>query len=104
MTSRIANPEGHGEVTMLDLMVASLRMRPDRIIVGEVRRRNQAEALFEAMHTGHSVYATIHADTVQQVKRRLIEPPIAIPKTEIEALQLILVQYRDRRRGIRRNR
>ncbi len=102
MTSRIANPEGHGEVTMLDLMVASLRMRPDRIIVGEVRRRNQAEALFEAMHTGHSVYATIHADTVQQVKRRLIEPPIAIPKTEIEALQLILVQYRDRRRGIRR--
>ncbi|MBS1266662.1 MAG: hypothetical protein MAG795_00630 [Candidatus Woesearchaeota archaeon] len=103
MTSRVANPEGHGEVTMLDLMVASLRMRPDRIIVGEVRRRNQAEALFEAMHTGHSVYATIHADTVQQVKRRLIEPPIKIPKSEIEALQLILVQYRDRRRGLRRS-
>ncbi len=102
LTSRLPNPEGEGEVTMLDLMVASLRMRPDRIVVGEVRRRKQAEAMFEAMHTGHSVYATIHADTVQQVKRRLIEPPIEIPKAEIEALQLILIQYRDRRRGLRR--
>ena len=102
LTSRLPNPEGQGEVTMLDLMVASLRMRPDRIVVGEVRRRKQAEAMFEAMHTGHSVYATMHADTVQQVKRRLIEPPIQIPKAEIEALQLILIQYRDRRRGMRR--
>ncbi len=102
MTSRNKNPEGQGEVTMLDLMVASLRMRPDRIIVGEVRRREQAEAMFEAMHTGHSVYCTIHADTAEQVKRRLIEPPISIPKQEVEALQLVLIQYRDRRKGIRR--
>ncbi|MBW2971007.1 type II/IV secretion system ATPase subunit [Candidatus Woesearchaeota archaeon] len=102
LNSRLPNPEGHGAVTMLDLMVASLRMRPDRIVVGEVRRREQAEAMFEAMHTGHSVYATMHADTVQQVKRRLIEPPIAVPKAEIEALHLILIQYRDRRRGKRR--
>jgi flagellar protein FlaI len=83
-------------------MIASLRMRPDRIIVGEIRRRAQAETLFEAMHTGHSVYATMHADTAQQVKRRLIEPPIQIPKAELEALQLVLIQYRDRRKGIRR--
>lgn len=102
MTSRQPNPEGQGEVTMLDLMVASLRMRPDRIIVGEVRRREQAEAMFEAMHTGHSVYTTMHADTVEQVKRRLMEPPIEIPKAEVEALQLVLVQYRDRRKGMRR--
>ncbi len=102
MTSRQANPEGQGEVTMLDLMIASLRMRPDRIVVGEVRRREQAEAMFEAMHTGHSVYTTMHADTVEQVKRRLLEPPMEIPKAELEALQLILVQYRDRRKGIRR--
>ena len=103
LTSRNPNPEGKGEVTMLDLMVASLRMRPDRLIVGEVRRREQAETMFEAMHTGHSVYTTIHADTVEQTKRRLLEPPIKIPKAEIEALQLVLVQYRDRRKGIRRS-
>lgn len=102
LTSRLPNPEGQGEVTMLDLMIASLRMRPDRIVVGEVRRRKQAEAMFEAMHTGHSVYSTMHADTVQQVKRRLIEPPIKIPKAEIESLHLILIQYRDRRKGVRR--
>jgi flagellar protein FlaI len=102
LTTRNPNPEGKGEITMLDLMVASLRMRPDRIIVGEVRRKEQAEAMFETMHTGHSVYATMHADTVEQVERRLLEPPIAIPKSELGALHLIIVQYRDRRTGRRR--
>jgi flagellar protein FlaI len=102
MSSRNPNPEGMGEISMLDLMVASLRMRPDRLIVGEVRKRQQAEAMFEAMHTGHPVYCTMHADTVAQVQRRLLEPPIQIPQSEVEALHLILVQYRDRRRGLRR--
>jgi archaeal flagellar protein FlaI len=102
LTSRGKNPEGMGEVTMLDLMIASLRMRPDKIIVGEVRRREQAETMFEAMHTGHSVITTIHADTVEQVIRRILEPPFSIPRTEVEALQLIVVQFRDRRKNIRR--
>lgn len=102
LSSRPKNAEGVGEVTMLDLMVASLRMRPDRIIVGEIRRKQQAEAMFEAMHTGHSVCATMHADTAEQIKRRLTQPPIEIPEDEIQALQLVLIQYRDRRRGIRR--
>ena len=102
LSSRNRNPEGMGEVTMLDLMVASLRMRPDRIIVGEIRRKRQAESLFEAMHTGHSVYATMHADTAEQVRRRLTEPPMAIPSAELEALHLVVVQYRDRRKGVRR--
>ena len=102
MTSRPANPEGQGAISMLDLMVSSLRMRPDRIIVGEVRRREQMEAMFEAMHTGHSVYCTMHADTAHQVQRRLTQPPIAIPQAEVEALHLILMQYRDRKSGKRR--
>jgi archaeal flagellar protein FlaI len=100
--SRSSNPEGQGEVTMLDLMIASLRMRPDRIIVGEVRSKKQAETLFEAMHTGHSVYTTMHADTVEQMKRRLLEEPIGIPKNEVEALQIMVVQHRDRRKNVRK--
>ena len=102
LNSKQANPEGKGKVTMLDLMLSSLRMRPDRIIVGEVRKKEQVETMFEAMHTGHSVYTTMHADTALQVKKRLLEEPISISSNEVESLQVILVQYRDRRRGIRR--
>jgi flagellar protein FlaI len=102
LVTRMPNPEGMGEVTMLDLLVNSLRMRPDRIVMGEIRRKNEAEVLFEAMHTGHSVYSTIHADTGSQVLKRLIEPPIEVPESEVEDLHLILVQYRDRRKNIRR--
>jgi archaeal flagellar protein FlaI len=102
LTTREPNPEGKGEVSMLDLLVNSLRMRPDRIIVGEIRRQNEAEVLFEAMHTGHSVYATLHADRAEQVLRRLTNPPINVPESLLESLHLVLVQYRHRRLGIRR--
>ncbi len=102
MVTRLPNPEGKGEVTMLDLMVNSLRMRPDRIVVGEIRRQKEAEVLFEAMHTGHSVYATLHADSADQVKNRMITPPINLPENMLEAVHVILVQYRQRRTGVRR--
>jgi flagellar protein FlaI len=102
LTTRDANPEGKGEISMLDLIVTSLRMRPDRIIIGEIRRRREAEVLFEAMHTGHSVYSTIHADTAENLERRLLEPPIEIPSSEVEALHLMVIVYRDRKKGERR--
>ena len=102
MATRAPNPEGLGEITMLDLVVNSLRMRPDRIVMGEIRKKREAEVLFEAMHTGHSVYGTIHADTGEQVIKRLIEPPIEVPPGEIEDVHLVLVQYRDRRKNLRR--
>jgi flagellar protein FlaI len=102
LTTREKNPEGKGEVSMLDLIVTSLRMRPDRIIVGEIRRKREAEVLFEAMHTGHSVYSTLHADTARNLKRRLLEPPIELPPAEIEALHLIVIQHRDRTTGTRK--
>ena len=102
LTTREANPEGKGEVSMLDLMVNALRMRPDRMVVGEIRRQREAEVLFEAMHTGHSVYSTLHADRAEQVRRRLITPPINVSESLLESLHLVLVQYRHRRLGIRR--
>jgi len=103
METRMPNPEGKGEVTMLDLVVNSLRMRPDRIIVGEIRRQKEAEVLFEAMHTGHSVYGTIHANNARETVIRLTNPPIDIPKLMLPALNLILVQHRNRRTGARRS-
>ncbi|MBS3152918.1 CpaF family protein [Candidatus Woesearchaeota archaeon] len=102
LVTRLPNPEGKGEVSMLDLLINSLRMRPDRIILGEIRRQRDAEVLFEAMHTGHSVYATLHADSVAETISRLINPPINVPSNLLEAVHLNVVMFRDRRRGIRR--
>lgn len=102
MTTREPNSEGKGGVGMLDLLVNSLRMRPDRIIVGEIRRQREAEVMFEAMHTGHSVYATVHANTAEETITRLISPPIEIPPSLLEAVHLNVVMFRNRRLGVRR--
>jgi len=102
METRLPNPEGKGGVSMLDLLVNSLRMRPDRIIVGEIRRRKEAEVMLEAMHTGHSVYATVHANNAEETVMRLTNPPIDIPKPMIAAISLVVVQNRNRRTGKRR--
>jgi flagellar protein FlaI len=102
LTVRQPNPEGKGEVSMLDLLINSLRMRPDRIILGEMRKKDQAEVLFEAMHTGHSVYATVHADSVGETIQRLINPPIEVPRNLLSAVNLNVVMFRDRRKGFRR--
>ena len=102
LVTRTANPEGKGEVSMLDLMVNSLRMRPDRLILGEMRRREEAMVLFEAMHTGHSVYATVHADTASETISRLVNPPLNVPANLLKAINLNVVLFRDRKKGIRR--
>ena len=102
LVTRTPNPEGKGEVGMLDLLINSLRMRPDRIILGEIRRQKEAEVLFEAMHTGHSVYATVHADTAAETISRLTNPPINVPPNLVKAINLNVVMFRDRKKGIRR--
>jgi len=93
METRLSNPEGKGGIEMLDLIVNSLRMRPDRILVGEIRRKKEAEVLFEAMHTGHSVYGTLHANNARETINRLTSPPIDLPKQILSGLSLIVVQH-----------
>lgn len=102
MSTRQANVEGKGEVSMEDLLVNALRQRPDRILVGEVRRQKEAETLFEAIHTGHSCYATFHANNYNETIRRLTNPPINVPETMLPAISLIIMQFRNRRNGLRR--
>ncbi|MFH1589628.1 MAG: ATPase, T2SS/T4P/T4SS family [archaeon] len=102
LNTRLPNPEGKGEISMGDLLVNSLRMRPDRILVGEVRRKKEAETLFEAIHTGHSVYATFHANNAFETIQRLTNAPIDVPKILLPAISLIVVQFRNRRTGKRR--
>lgn len=102
LVTRLPNAEGKGAVSMLDLLINSLRMRPDRIILGEMRKHEEAMVLFEAMHTGHSVYATLHADSAAETISRLTHPPLNIPGNLLKAINLNVVMFRDRRRGIRR--
>lgn len=71
LEARPANTEGAGEVTIRDLVRNSLRMRPDRIIVGEVRGAEALDML-QAMNTGHDgSLSTVHANTPRDAVRRL---------------------------------
>jgi pilus assembly protein CpaF len=71
MQSRLANVEGQGSITLRDLVRTSLRMRPDRIVVGEVRGPEVVE-LLTALNTGHEGgCGTVHANSPQAVPARL---------------------------------
>jgi pilus assembly protein CpaF len=69
--TRQANQQGEGEVSMRDLLKSALRLRPDRIIVGEVRA-SEAIELIQAMNTGHKgCLGTVHANSPQDAIVRL---------------------------------
>ncbi len=80
------------EVGMGELLVGSLRMRPDRIIVGEVRGA-EAETLLGAMNTGHhGCMGTLHANSARETIHRITSPPMSVPLTQTTGLDLIIVQ------------
>ena len=71
LETRTMSAEGTGQVTMRDLLINSLRMRPDRIIVGEVRGP-EANEMLQAMNTGHpGSMCTLHANTPRDALIRL---------------------------------
>ena len=77
------------DIDMFDLLRAALRQRPRVIIVGEVRGR-EAYALFQAMATGHTSYATIHASSIHTLIQRLENPPISLPRALLTSLDIIV--------------
>lgn len=105
LESRPANLEGNGAITIRDLVRNSLRMRPDRIIVGEVRS-GEALDMLQAMNTGHDgSLTTAHANTPRDVVSRLetmvlmagMELPVRAVRTQISsAIDLIIQQSRIR--------
>jgi flagellar protein FlaI len=88
------NIEGKGGLTFNQLLINTLRMRPDRLILGEVRGE-EASTLFVAMNTGHDgCMGTCHANTANETITRLINPPMNVPLIMIPALDLIIMQNR----------
>jgi len=79
------------DIDMFDLIRAALRQRPRVIIVGEVRGR-EAYSLFQAMATGHTSYATVHASTIHTLIQRLENPPISLPRALLTSLDIIVFQ------------
>jgi pilus assembly protein CpaF len=103
MESRPVNIEGKGLVTIRDLVRNSLRMRPDRIVVGEVRD-GAALDMLQAMNTGHEgSLTTIHANSSKDALVRIenlvlmagVEFPIRVIREQIsEAIDIIIHQAR----------
>ncbi len=83
--------ERQGEITLFDLLKVALRERPDYIIVGEVRGK-EASVLFQAMATGHSGLATIHASTIEELENRLMMDPINLKKEDLNLIDLVVLQ------------
>ncbi|MBP2144517.1 flagellar protein FlaI [Methanococcus voltae] len=85
------------EITMDDLIKNSLRMRPDRIYVGEVRGA-EAHSLLVAMNTGHDgCSGTLHANSADEAMIRLINPPMNVPKIMLSSINFIINQQRIKR-------
>ncbi|MFE7132340.1 CpaF family protein [Streptomyces sp. NPDC057638] len=110
LESRPANVEGKGHVTIRDLVRNSLRMRPDRIIVGEVRGGETLDML-QAMSTGHDgSLATVHANSAEDALMRLqtlasmseVEIPFAAIKDQINSAVDVIVQLTRHADGSRR--
>lgn len=100
LETRSVNYEGEGEVTMRDLVRNSLRMRPDRIIVGEVRGK-EAFDMLQAMNTGHEgSITTLHSNSVTDALDRLetmmlmneMELPVSAIRGYIENAIDIVIQ------------
>ncbi|MGE3968037.1 MAG: CpaF family protein [Dongiaceae bacterium] len=110
LETRPPNLEGEGEITMRDLVKNALRMRPDRIILGEVRS-SEAVDMLQAMNTGHEgSMCTIHANRPREALTRLenmvgmagISLPGKAVRTQIAAAIDVIVQVSRMRDGVRR--
>ena len=110
LETRPPNLEGEGEITMRDLVKNSLRMRPDRIILGEVRG-SEAVDMLQAMNTGHEgSMCTVHANRPREALTRLenmvgmagINLPSKAVRTQIADAIDIIIQISRMRDGIRR--
>ena len=110
METRVANVEGHGAITARDLVKNALRMRPDRIIIGECRG-SEALDMLQAMNTGHDgSLTTIHANTSRDAVSRLemmvgmagFDLPIWVIRKQVASAVQLVVQVNRLPGGVRK--
>ncbi|MCD2443475.1 CpaF family protein [Agromyces sp. SYSU K20354] len=110
LEARPSNIEGRGEITIRDLVRNSLRMRPDRIVVGEVRGAESLDML-QAMNTGHEgSISTLHANSPRDAVARMetlvlmagMELPLRAIREQIASAIDIIVQITRHKDGVRR--
>ncbi len=110
LETRPGSIEGRGEITQRDLIKNALRMRPDRIIVGEVRGA-EAFDMLQAMNTGYDgSICTVHANTTRDAVTRIenmvqmgsMALPVRAIRTQIASAVDIIVQIERMRDGVRR--
>jgi pilus assembly protein CpaF len=110
LETRPDNADGRGRITALDLMINTLRMRPDRILLGEVRG-GEALVMLQAMNTGHDgSMCTIHANSPRDALARLetmilmagVDLPIAAIRQQVASAIHLLVHVRRYEDGVRR--
>jgi pilus assembly protein CpaF len=110
LESRPPNIEGHGAITIRDLVRNSLRMRPDRIVVGEVRGGETLDML-QAMNTGHDgSLSTVHANSPRDAIARLetlvlmagMDLPLRAIREQVASAVNLIVQLARLRDGTRR--
>lgn len=85
--------EGAKEIGLFDLVKAAMRMRPDIIVVGEVRGE-EAYVLFQAISTGHGGLCSLHADDAASAIQRLTSKPMDVPPSFIPFLDLVVTVSR----------
>lgn len=90
--------EKYGEVTLFDLLRESFRQNPDYVIVGETRGQ-EAYVMFQGMASGHTSFSTFHAGSLDTVIKRLTSPPIELPPTLLESLNVVAVMVHAREKG-----
>lgn len=93
----------YGEITLFDLLRESFRQNPDYVIVGEIRGK-EAYVLFQGMASGHPSFGTFHAGSVETLTRRLQTPPINLPASLVESLNIVCIasHIKSRDKNIRR--
>ncbi len=85
-----------GEFDMFDLLVNSLRQRPNFVVIGEVRGR-EAYTVFQSMATGQSAIATFHSSDIPSFIHRLEGEPLNIPRSMLSSLNIVVLQGQVRR-------